>query len=232
MVPVGRHTLYSSRLLFFAPRPHLAAMPRSIPTAPPGRAEHAPPAAAAAAAQRLSRGQVLAPPTGGRSAVFSTAATSNGTQASVHAGRPNVHSDSEHFGLQQQLLDRSRCRQATAQRPLIGDISCRRRRSLRSSTIRRSRCSPSRRTGRRYTCHPSRRLTVPPASRPSGKRMAIISSCSGVGFTKSVSSMCTAPESSASLPPYLIAASFMLDRCSSWCGRHQCRLSRSWQGTS
>ena len=90
MVPVSRHTLYSSRLLFLAPRPALRAMPRGLPGAPPGRTEDAQSPPAAAAAQRLSRGHVLAPPTGGRSAVFSTAATGNGTQASVASGNSQM----------------------------------------------------------------------------------------------------------------------------------------------
>ncbi len=90
MVPVSRQTLYSSRLLFLAPRPALRAMPRGLPGAPPGRTEDASPPAAAAAAQRFSRGHVRAPPTGGRSAVFSTATTSNGAQASVATGSSQV----------------------------------------------------------------------------------------------------------------------------------------------
>ena len=161
MVPVSRHTLYSSRLLFLAPRPSLRAMPRVLPGAPPGRTEDALPPAAAAAAQRLSRGHVLAPPTGGRSAVFSTAATSNGAQASVSAGSLNTtHAHRAAQGaadLVPALSLKVPCPlQATAPRRSIGDTSCRHQRLSRSSTPRRSRCSPFRLTGQRHASPPER----------------------------------------------------------------------------
>ena len=83
-----RQSLHSSRLLTLAPRPPLRIM-RGIPSLIPARTEDAQPAAVAATTQRLSRGHVLPPPSGRRSAVFSTAATANGTQASVAAGEPS-----------------------------------------------------------------------------------------------------------------------------------------------